>query len=153
MVDVGCGSGVPITQVLVSEGLSVSGIDASPTLMAAFRQRFPTSPWACEPVESSSFFDQIFDAAIAVGLLFLLPTEEQRRVIQRISEHVRPSGRFLFSAPRQACSWADALTGLPSASLGADAYGSILREGGFLIESGEVDEGGNHYFDAVRGTH
>ena len=152
VVDVGCGSGVPVSQVLVDEGLQVCGIDASPKLMSAFRRRFPTAPWACESAESSGFFDQCFDGAAAVGLLFLLSEEGQRRLILRIAERVRPGGRFLFSAPQQACSWNDALTNRPSVSLGTEAYQDTLAKGGMYVESGEGDEGGNHYFDAVKGT-
>jgi SAM-dependent methyltransferase len=43
VLDLGCGSGIPITQVLVEEGFEVYGVDASPSLAAAFRERFPNA--------------------------------------------------------------------------------------------------------------
>ncbi len=67
VVDIGCGAGVPITQVLIDAGFVVSGIDASPTLLSMFVQRFPQAHAACETVQSSTFFGQQFDGAIAVG--------------------------------------------------------------------------------------
>ena len=72
VVDLGCGAGIPVSEALVNAGFDVYGIDAAPSLVAAFRQRFPTAHAACETVEDSPFFDRSFDAAVAIGLLFLL---------------------------------------------------------------------------------
>jgi 2-polyprenyl-3-methyl-5-hydroxy-6-metoxy-1,4-benzoquinol methylase len=69
IIDLGCGPGVPITQVLVDAGLTVYGIDAAPSMIAAFRRRFPEVPVACETVEQSSFFGRTFDGAVAWGLV------------------------------------------------------------------------------------
>ena len=41
VLDVGCGTGVPVSRALVDAGMRVWGIDASPTLLAAFREGFP----------------------------------------------------------------------------------------------------------------
>ena len=41
VIDLGCGSGLPITKVLVSEGLNVYAIDAAPSLVEAFRHNLP----------------------------------------------------------------------------------------------------------------
>jgi len=41
VLDLGCGTGVPITKTLIERGLHVYGIDASPSMLAAFRARFP----------------------------------------------------------------------------------------------------------------
>jgi 2-polyprenyl-3-methyl-5-hydroxy-6-metoxy-1,4-benzoquinol methylase len=54
VVDIGCGAGVPISQVLIDAGFVVSGIDASPTLLSMFVQRFPQAHAACETVQSTS---------------------------------------------------------------------------------------------------
>ncbi|MFN3931655.1 MAG: class I SAM-dependent methyltransferase [Brevundimonas sp.] len=152
VLDVGCGSGAPVGETLVAAGFAVFGVDASPTLVAEFRRRLPSAEVACEPAETSRLFDRRFDGALAVGLLFLLPAEDQRAVIARIARALEPGGRFLFSAPRQACQWTDSLTRQPSESLGEDEYRRALQQAG-LRPSGHYDDGGgNHYFDAVRAT-
>jgi 2-polyprenyl-3-methyl-5-hydroxy-6-metoxy-1,4-benzoquinol methylase len=51
ILDLGCGAGVPISEALNDEGFVVYGIDASPTLAAAFRRRFPRAHLACEAIE------------------------------------------------------------------------------------------------------
>ena len=150
VVDIGCGSGVPITQVLVDQGLDVFAIDASPALLAHFRQRFPGVPSACEAAQDSAFFGRRFDAAVAVGLIFLLSDADQARLIARVGNALQPGGRFLFTAPSQACAWPDLLTGRQSRSLGLPAYQQLLRTHGLRLLGCERDEGNNHYYDAIR---
>ncbi len=150
VVDIGCGAGVPVSATLIDAGLQISGIDASPTLVAAFRQRFPMARVACEAAEESGFFGRKFDGAVAIGLLFLLPAEGQRAVIGRVASALSSGGRFLFSAPRQRCAWTDLLTGRPSRSLGFDRYERILGTAGMRVVATHVDEGENHYIDAER---
>lgn len=150
VVDIGCGSGVPVAQALIEEGFDVYGIDASPTLAAAFRRRFPEAPCACEAAQESAFFGRAFDAAVCVGLLFLLSEDDQRGVIRSVAAALRPGGRFLFSAPRERCEWPDSLTGRLSRSLGEDAYGLLLRANGLSLAGCLVDEGENNYYDAVK---
>src|ERR1700760_1897462 len=67
MLDLGCGTGVPVTRVLLDAGLNVYGVDASSKMVAEFRINFPDVPVACEPVERSSFFDRSFDGIISIG--------------------------------------------------------------------------------------
>jgi SAM-dependent methyltransferase len=153
VVDIGAGHGEPLTSALIDEGHAVSAIDASPTMVAAFRRRFPGVDVACEAAERSGFFGRTFDAALAIGLIFLLPAHAQRELIRRISGALNPAGRLLFSAPRQVCTWNDVLTGQPSWSLGAGEYERILVDTGFrpLDEHDEpVDQGGTHYYEAQK---
>jgi len=150
VVDIGCGAGMPVAATLIDAGFQLFGIDASPSLVAAFRRRFPTAPPMCEAAEQSDFFGRTFDGAVAIGLLFLLPVEGQRTVIDRVATALNPGGRFLFSAPRQRCEWTDILTGRPSLSLGLDDYERLLGAAGMRVVATVVDEGENHYVDAER---
>jgi ubiquinone/menaquinone biosynthesis C-methylase UbiE len=149
VLELGCGDGV-ISEVLVEAGLTLYAVDASPTLLRAFRERFPNVQTECAAAEESSYFDRWFDGAIAVGLIFLLPEDAQRIVLSKVANVLKQGGRLLFTAPRQACSWVDELTKRESRSLGLEAYESLLRGLGFDVSSGRVDEGENHYFFAVK---
>lgn len=150
ILDLGCGPGGPRSEVLVNNGFAVYGVDASPSLAEAFRIRFPAAQVACERVEESRFFGRTFDAAVAWGLMFLLPVESQRNVIHRVARVLKPGGRFLFTAPAHACTWADLSTGRPSRSLGAGIYKAELAKAGLTLIGEYDDEGENHYFDAVK---
>jgi SAM-dependent methyltransferase len=148
ILDLGCGHGVPIAKALIEDGFDVYGIDASPTLVAAFRSRFPHAHVTCEAVEDSDFFARKFDGALAIGLIFLLDADTQRELIRKVAQALTPGGRFLFTAPRDACVWTDVLTGRWSLSLGAEGYEAILTGAGLAVVDEYLDEGDNHYFDA-----
>jgi SAM-dependent methyltransferase len=152
VLDLGCGPGLPITKVLVDEGLNVYGIDASPSFVEAFRNNLPGIPVACESVQDSLFFNRLFDGVVAWGLIFLLLPEDQRRLIQRVTNILVPGGRFLFtSSPEvEPLIWNDAMTGLESRSLGLAAYRKLLSEAGFSVTREYEDVGENHYYDAVK---
>lgn len=150
VLDLGCGSGVPVSQALIDSGLRVWGVDASPSMAAEFARRCPRATVACEPVETSSFFGRRFDGIVAIGLMFLLPADAQRGLIARVALALNADGRFLFTCPAQACAWADLMTGRESRSLGEPAYVEVLREAGLVLAGRGMDEGGNHYFHAHR---
>jgi SAM-dependent methyltransferase len=150
ILDLGCGSGAPIAQALVDDGFSVWGIDASPSLIAAYRRDLPDMPAVCEPAQNSSCFDRTFIGVISIGLIFLLEVGDQRKVLTKVANVLEPGGRFLFSAPREICSWSDTLTGRVSRSLGADGYARHLAGAGLRLDGCHCDEGGNNYYEAVK---
>jgi len=150
VIDLACGPGFPITVVLLEEGLQVFGVDASPSLVAAFQRNLPGTPILCDSVLESRFFDRTFDAALAIGLLFLLKTDEQHRLIQRVSDILAPGGRLLFTAPARPAVWNDVMTGLESVSLGAEPYKRLLEAAGLSVAAEYEDVGENHYYDACK---
>jgi SAM-dependent methyltransferase len=150
VLDLGCGTGVPISQALIEREFNVYGVDASARMIAAFRTRFPTVPVECAAVEDSDFFGRTFDGVVAWGLLFLLDAEVQRRLIAKVASVLPSGGRFLFTAPSQNCFWADAMTGRTSISLGHEAYRNALEAEGMSLVGTRRDEGENYYYFAQR---
>lgn len=150
ILDIGCGSGVPIAQALLEDGFTVCGIDASPSLISAYRRNLPDMPAACEPAQDSTFFNRTFVGAVSIGLMFLLNPGDQRKLLGNVASVLEPGGRLLFSAPREVCRWSDTLTGRTSMSLGADAYAAHLERVGLSLARCHSDEGGNNYYDVVK---
>lgn len=148
VLDLGCGTGLPLTAVLVEEGLNVSAIDASEAMVKAFKHNFPTLPVECKAAELSDFFEMKYNGILAWGLVFLLKEESQKVLIEKIAKALVPGGRVLFTSPEQRVEWADVLTGEPSLSLGRKTYCELMA--GFGLEPEETfgDEGGNYYYSA-----
>ena len=150
ILDLGCGTGVPITLTLIERGFNLCGVDASSSMVAAFRDRFPNVPVECGAVEDSDFFNRTFDGVVAWGLFFLLSVEVQRKLILKIAAVLPSGGRLLFTAPTRICSWSDAMTRRTSISLGYRAYRSALEAEGMSLLGVCHDEGRNHYYDAKK---
>ena len=45
ILDMGCGNGHPVARQLIERGLSVTGVDSSPSLIAMARASFPGHEW------------------------------------------------------------------------------------------------------------
>jgi cyclopropane fatty-acyl-phospholipid synthase-like methyltransferase len=150
ILDLGCGTGIPISLALTERGLKVYGVDASASMTAEFRTNFPTAPVQCAAVEDSDFFGRTFDGVVAWGLFFLLSAEVQRKLIAKAAAVLPSGGRLLFTAPREPCSWLDAMTERPSISLGHDAYHAALDTEGMSLVGGYVDEGGNYHYSSLK---
>ena len=150
VLDLGCGSGIPITKILIEKEMNVYGIDASSTLLQEFQKNFPNIPVECEGVENSEFFNIKFDAIIAWGLIFLLSSDTQIKLLNKISKSLKTGGRLLFTAPKQKAEWEDLMTKKKSRSLGAKKYKEILLEFDIRIVREFNDEGENHYFEGIK---
>jgi SAM-dependent methyltransferase len=150
IVEIACGGGYPITQVLVDSGLAVWAIDTSPTLLRQFRLRFPTIPTQCASALDSTYFGRTFEAVISIGLVSFLHEDEQLALLARVSEILEPGGRFLFTAPIEMGTWRDVTTGLECWSLGRLGYTHALERLGFRMIRTHVDEGENNYYDAEK---
>ncbi|HTI08143.1 MAG TPA: class I SAM-dependent methyltransferase [Puia sp.] len=150
VLDLGCGTGIPVTKILLEAGLNAYAVDASPKMVEDFRQNFPNVPVACESVERSSFFNRPFDGIIAVGLMFLLSEETQQALIPKMAAALNPGGKLLFTAPLDKVEWKDVMTEKDSRSLGAEQYRHLVSVSGLSIGEEFNDEGGNHYFSGIR---
>ena len=146
ILDLGCGHGVPISRALIEDGFTVYGVDASETLMESFRNRFPSAHAECSAFEDSAFLRRTFDAVVAVGLMFLLHPDAQYLLIRKVEQALNSNSYFLFTSPKEECTWQDILTHRESVSLGAQRYREVLEAEGLILVGEMLDEGDNHYY-------
>ena len=146
ILELGCGHGVPISQVLIEDSFTVYGVDASATLIESFRKRFPGAHAECSTFEDSAFLRRTFDGVVAVGLMFLLRPDVQRLLIHKMSQALKSNGQFLFTSPKEKCTWQDILTRRGSVSLGAACYRELVQSEGLILLGEMSDEGNNYYY-------
>ncbi|HXB44391.1 MAG TPA: class I SAM-dependent methyltransferase [Puia sp.] len=150
VLDLGCGTGIPVSKILVDAGIKVFGIDASPAMAKVFHQNFPDMPIACEAAEESAFFDWQFDGIISWGLMFLLSEQSQIMLINKAARALKTGGKFLFTATYCANTWNDAMTEQLSISLGAEKYKELIAASGLSLIEEWADEGENYHFSAEK---
>jgi 2-polyprenyl-3-methyl-5-hydroxy-6-metoxy-1,4-benzoquinol methylase len=149
LLELGCGHGV-VSQVLLETGVKLSVVDASATLLREFRNRFPDVEVECSTAQESALLRRKYDGVVAWGLIFLLAETDQRLVLRRAADALRPNGRLIFTAPNEAVAWKDSITEMPSLSLGATVYEALLQGLGLDVSSGVIDEGGNYYYEGIK---
>ena len=139
-----------ISQVLIEASVALQVVDASPTLLEAFRQRFPAVPTELAQAQTCRALEDTYNAIVSWGLLFLLAEGDQQVVLVRAAKALPVGGRLLFTAPEPCVQWQDSITELTSSSLGAAAYRGLLERAGLELRPGYFDQGENFYYDAIK---
>lgn len=94
VLDLGCGTGKPISEWFIAEGFRVTGLDFSPAMLEIARDRWPDGDWREKDMRSLDLPER-FDGIIAWNSFFHLTPDDQRTCIARIATHLRPGGSFL----------------------------------------------------------
>ncbi len=151
VLDIGCGTGIPITSALLRAGARVFALDSSSEMLARFRANFPDVPAVRAIVQHAPFTANAFDAATAWGVLFHLRQDEQVEAIRTVGRLLRPGGPFLFTSGDVDGS-SDDFVGLMHGvafhyySFTQDGYRRVLRERGFQLIDVHADSGKNTYY-------
>ena len=90
ILDLGCGDG-QLTERIVAAGSNVTGIDASPQMVAAARARGVAAEEG--PAESLPFADHSFDAVFSNAVLHWV--RGQDAMMTEVRRVLRPGGRFV----------------------------------------------------------
>ncbi len=147
VLDLGCGSGVPVSLALSRAGHRVIGIDVSEVQVARARELVPGAEFRRADLTTADLDDGSLDAVVCFYALIHVPVELHPAVLARIARWLRPGG--WFDCTLGATAW----TGVQEDWLGggvpmwwshADAATNRrwLGEAGFLVEHEEfVPEG------------
>jgi SAM-dependent methyltransferase len=151
VLDVGCGTGLPLTRTLLSLGCQVVAVDSSPRMLERFRVNCPDTPFVCGAIQSCDLGGIEFDAAIAWGVLF--DQDEQAKAIARLAQALKAGGRLLFtSGDRDGSIQGLPMNGVPFRywSFSVEGYRSLLEAHGIELEGTHADAGQNIYYGAVK---
>lgn len=152
VLDFGCGDGIPISQLLIREGFDVAALDSSPEMIARYRVNFPSVPTRCERVQEADFAAGSFEAVVAWGVLFHLSEAEQRAVIRKVSDWLRPGGRFLFTSGGVEGTSEGEMNGVTFRydSLGVSGYRDMIEKTEMRLKADHRDEWDNHVYVAEK---
>lgn len=141
VLDVGCGSGDPIATYLMSRGLAVTGVDASPAMVALCARRFPAHTWIAADMRIMDL-GRTFAGLLAWDSLFHLAPDDQERMFPLLARHAAPGTALMFtSGPRHGeaiGSWRG--EDLYHASLAPEEYRSRLDAAGFDVVAHAVED-------------
>lgn len=134
VLDIGCGSGMPIASALIRRGFNVTGLDGSATMVALFRRNLPGFP--VRFIDMRTFaLGRRFAGLIAWDSLFHLPPDDQRDVFRRFRDHAEPDAALMFTSGDAEGESIGELSGDPlyHASLDRDEYRTLLEAAGFTV--------------------
>lgn len=94
VLDLGCGCGTP-TARLLSGRLRVTGVDISRVQLRRARSLVPGAAFVRADMTALAFPPATFDAVVCLYSLIHVPVAEQRPLLARIRDWLRPAGWFI----------------------------------------------------------
>lgn len=134
VLDIGCGSGVPIARWLIGQGCRVTGVDGAAALIDRARSAFPDHRWIVEDMRTLSLTDK-FQGLIAWHSFFHLPAEDQPAMFGHFGRLSAPGAALMFTSGTTHGEAIGSFAGSPlyHASLDADEYRALLARNGFTL--------------------
>lgn len=141
VLDLGCGTGMPIMGYLLDQGMQVTGVDASVRMLEIARQNLPETAFIEADMRTLSL-NRKFDAIIAWHSFFHLPSEDQPFMFHIFKKHLNNNGILLFtSGSEDGEVWGEnGGENLFHASLDKDNYQSLLEAHQFRVLSYKEDD-------------
>jgi SAM-dependent methyltransferase len=102
VLDLGCGSGVPVARTLAAAGHRVTGLDISEVQIRRARERVPQAQFIHGDATAATFAPASFDAVVSLYALIHIPLAEQPLLLRQIAGWLRPGGWFLATTGHRA---------------------------------------------------
>lgn len=134
VLDIGCGSGLPIARELTRRGFDITGVDGTPTMLTQFKHNLPGV--AAELVDMRHLaLGQRFAGLLAWDSFFHLSPKDQRDMIPRFQAHAAPGAALMLTSGDAEGEAIGELEGDPlyHGSLDPEEYRSLLAAAGFVV--------------------
>jgi len=158
VLDLGCGSGMPVSRDLATAGYRVTGVDISEVQIQRAGELVPEAEFIRADITSVEFEPASFHAVVSFFALIHIPIDDQVPLLRRIRGWLRPGGLFVATTGYWAWTGTDENWlggGVPMwwSHADVDTYRSWIRESGLSITREEFvpeDDGGHALFWARR---
>lgn len=97
VLDVGCGSGIPVTRFLVESGFDVVGVDFSQSMLSLARRNVPEVKLVKKDMNVLGFREKTFDGLTAAYSIIHVPREKHFSLLQSFHRILNPRGIMLAS--------------------------------------------------------
>lgn len=147
VLDLGCGSGVPVALTLAEAGHQVVGVDLSEVQVRRASERIPAATFIQADATKLDLPAGGFDAVVSFFALIHIPLDEQQELLRRIADWLRPGGLFVVTIGTTAWTgseenWLDGEVPMWWSHADAATTQTWLEEAGFAVDRQEfVPEG------------
>ena len=141
VLDVGCGSGIPITRYLAERGCQMTGLDASGALLKIARRELPGGVFLRGDMRIAEPGGP-FDAIVAWDTVFHVPRADHSAIFTRFAKWLQPRGVLLVSLGGSDWEGTSEMLGETFFYSGHEQDESLrlLREAGFHLMHSEIDD-------------
>lgn len=132
LLDLGCGSGIPIAGYFLDKGHDLVGIDYSKTMIELARQHYPDADWYLQDMKNLKLNGQ-FDGIYSWDGFFHLSIAEQRDSIPKLCNLIKREGSMMLTVGTGEGEVTGTVGGetVYHASLAPNEYRELLQQNGF----------------------
>ena len=141
VLDIGCGTGVPIARYLIERRCQVTGADVSSAMITKCAARFPEQTWHVADMRTLAL-DRSFNGITAWDSFFHLTQDDQRQMFPIFQRHAAAGAALMFTNGPSAGEVVGSYLGEPlyHSSLDNDEYRGLLHDNGFDVVTHVVED-------------
>lgn len=146
VLDIGCGSGVPIDKYLIDRGFKIIGIDISEKQIELAKKKVPEANYEVKDMSELKHEEYQVDGVVSTYAVFHTPREEHQELFNKINSFLPKGGIILVTMG--AGEWEGTEDDFHGAKMWWSHYGpeknrEIVKNAGFEIILDEIDTGNN----------
>ncbi|MBP9669791.1 class I SAM-dependent methyltransferase [Candidatus Woesebacteria bacterium] len=151
ILDLGCGAGVPVDDILLKAGHEVIGIDISSEQIKLARKSCPRGQFLVGDVSELSMDEYDVQAVISFYTIFHTPREEHSKLLKTFASYLKKGGLLLITMGDREFEGGHELHGekMWSSQFGTAKNRSLVESAGFKIITDELDNSGGERHQVI----
>lgn len=141
VLDIGCGDGLPVDQILIKKGFLVHGIDISSVQIDLARKNCPTGNYQVKDMMDLESNEFQVGGVVSFYALFHIPRSEHLQMLKKINSFLPTGGFLLITMGDKDFEGEHDLYGakMYSSHFGPTKNRQLIEQAGFEIMMDEID--------------
>lgn len=151
ILDLGCGAGIRVDDVLIKAGHNVIGIDNSPEQIKLARKMCPKGQYVLGDIRDLKVGEYDVQAVVAMYSMFHVPRNEQENSLKIVASYLSKGGLLLLTMGDREFEGEHILYGekMWSSQWGTKKNREIVERAGFKILMDEIDNSGGERHQVI----
>lgn len=144
VLDLGCGAGIPVDDILIKAGHEVLGLDISKEQIKLARKNCPRGDYAVADIAELKENEYQMDGIVCFYTLFHLPRTEHKKLLTVIHSFLQKNGMLLVTMGDREFEGRHVMLGeeMWSSQFGTTKNAKLVTDTGFEILLNEIDKSG-----------
>lgn len=153
VLDLGCGAGVPVDDILLKAGHEVIGLDISQAQIKLARRQCPGGQYGVRDIEDLAIGEYQVQAVISFYAIFHVPRARQAMMFKTIASFLPRGGLLLVTMGDREFEGEHSLHGVPmwSSQYGTVKNRQMIEAAGFEVLVDEIDKSGGEHHQVIMG--
>jgi len=151
ILDVGCGSGKPVTEFFVNHGHQVTGIDISKEQIKLAKENVPQGLFEVRDMSLLKPGEYAVDAIVSFYTIFHIPREQHLGLLKKLHTFLNDDGVLLITMGATDWEGNEEFFGVQMhwSHYGKDKNSQMVREAGFELLVDEIDDSGGEEHQVI----